>query len=53
MTLESGLRGTVHSRAFIRALYARKHARPKHGGGIAAWLAHIYDLILGREPGPK
>jgi hypothetical protein len=50
MTLEENLRHTIPGRGIARELWRRRHAPPKRGGLIAAWLAHVYELILGREP---
>lgn len=60
MTLEGDLRATVQTRDFLHEMYARgvdfgRRGRippASPGGHIAAWLAHFYDLILGRDPYP-
>ena len=50
MTLERGLRHEITPRGVWRAWQAHE-ARQRCGGAhIARWLAHVYDLILGREP---
>jgi hypothetical protein len=58
MTLEENLRHTVQSRDFLGEMYERGVDFGRAGpippasplGHIAAWLAHFYDLILGRAP---
>ena len=53
MTLERDLRHTITPRGVWVAWQAHE-ARQRGGGArIAAWLAHIYDIFLGREPRAK
>ena len=53
MTLERDLRHTIPSERVFRAIrvHRARTRDPRRPFNIAAWLAHVYDLILGREPG--
>ena len=53
MTLERDLRHTIPSERVFRAIrvHRARTRDPRQPFNIAAWLAHVYDLILGREPG--
>jgi len=46
-------RHRITSRNVVLAYRARGERERTSGGAIAAWLADVYDLILGREPQKK